>query len=71
MRPPIPSLTGLRFIAAFSVLFAHALPKIFPLPEGSVLLNFYTLLESVSAEGMSLFFVLSGFVIHYNYSGTH
>ena len=24
--------------------------------------------ESVSAEGMSLFFVLSGFVIHYNYS---
>ena len=68
MRKPIPSLTGLRFIAAFSVLFAHALPKIFPWPEGYALLNFYPMLEAVSGEGMSLFFVLSGFVIHYNYS---
>jgi peptidoglycan/LPS O-acetylase OafA/YrhL len=68
MRKPIPSLTGLRFIAAFSVLFAHALPKIFPWPEGHAVPNVYTMLEAASAEGMSLFFVLSGFVIHYNYS---
>jgi peptidoglycan/LPS O-acetylase OafA/YrhL len=70
MRKPIPSLTGLRFIAAFSVLFAHALPKmIFPWPEGEVAPDIYTMLHATSAEGMSLFFVLSGFVIHYNYSG--
>jgi peptidoglycan/LPS O-acetylase OafA/YrhL len=68
MRKPIPSLTGLRFIAAFSVLFAHALPKIFPWPEGHAVPNIYSMLEAVAGEGMSLFFVLSGFVIHYNYS---
>jgi peptidoglycan/LPS O-acetylase OafA/YrhL len=68
MRKPIPSLTGLRFIAAFSVLLAHALPKIFPWPEEEVAPDIYNVLHAASAEGMSLFFVLSGFVIHYNYS---
>ena len=68
MRESIPSLTGLRFIAAFSVLIAHALPKIIPLPEGHSGPLIYTLLGSASAEGMTLFFVLSGFVIHYNYA---
>jgi peptidoglycan/LPS O-acetylase OafA/YrhL len=64
----IPSLTGLRFIAAFCVLVAHALPKIIPLPNGQEPSLLYAFLGQISAEGMSLFFVLSGFVIHYNYS---
>lgn len=68
MRESIPSLTGLRFVAAFCVVIAHALPKIIPLPQGDSPSALYLILCSVSAEGMTLFFVLSGFVIHYNYS---
>src|SRR5215813_10473765 len=68
MRPGIPALTGLRFAAAGAVVVAHALPKIIPLAENQPAPALYTLLGSLSAEGMTLFFVLSGFVIHYNYS---
>jgi peptidoglycan/LPS O-acetylase OafA/YrhL len=53
MQKPIPALTGLRFAAAFSVLFAHALSDIFPWPKGAALPNLYTMLEDVSGEGMS------------------
>jgi peptidoglycan/LPS O-acetylase OafA/YrhL len=67
MRESVPSLTGLRFVAALCVLVAHALPKIVPLPEGHEAPVLYALLGSIAGEGMSLFFVLSGFVIHYNY----
>ena len=67
MRKPIPSLTGFAVYRRIQC-FAHALPKIFPLPEGIAVPNTYAMLESVAGEGMSLFFVLSGFVIHYNYS---
>ena len=63
----VPGLTGLRFLAAFSVLFAHAV---------AVLLQGHDYPGSVaywctqaSGFGMTLFFVLSGFVIHYNYAG--
>jgi peptidoglycan/LPS O-acetylase OafA/YrhL len=65
-RPDILALTGLRFIAAFSVLGAHGL--------GWTLINYETpagaiyWLKQASAFGMTLFFVLSGFVIHYNYA---
>ena len=56
--PEIPALTGLRGVAAYSVLFAHAL-------------NFADLnalpLTNLAYFSMSLFFTLSGFVIHYNY----
>jgi peptidoglycan/LPS O-acetylase OafA/YrhL len=56
MKARIPSLTGLRFWAAALVAVSHLAAPYF----------------SVDADwaawlGMSLFFVLSGFVIHYNY----
>ncbi len=59
----IAPLTGLRFIAALLVCISHMSTHL--LTESAPL---YELLSRVSAEGMSLFFVLSGFVIHYNYS---
>jgi peptidoglycan/LPS O-acetylase OafA/YrhL len=61
----LPPLTGLRFVAAFSVVLGHGVSTILPLEEtpwGAV----YWLRQS-SGFGMTLFFVLSGFVIHYNY----
>ena len=68
MRAGIPALTGLRFVAAGAVFVAHALPKIIPWPQNQAESVIYTLAGSVAGEGMTLFFVLSGFVIHYNYS---
>lgn len=59
----IPSLTGLRFIAAFLVISAHTIHAF--IPKTSFL---YVFISRLSGEGMTLFFVLSGFVIHYNYS---
>jgi peptidoglycan/LPS O-acetylase OafA/YrhL len=62
-RQDIPSLTGLRGVAACSVLFGHAVNNVF---------SYEPVLWPFSARfdyfGMSLFFVLSGFVIHYNYA---
>jgi peptidoglycan/LPS O-acetylase OafA/YrhL len=64
-REDLPALTGLRFLAAFSVLIGHS---------ATFILNFETKdydavywLRQASGFGMTLFFVLSGFVIHYNY----
>jgi peptidoglycan/LPS O-acetylase OafA/YrhL len=64
-RATIPSLTGLRFAAAFAVLISHAMPRILNLETTPLALD---LLQQTAAEGMTLFFVLSGFVIYYNYS---
>jgi peptidoglycan/LPS O-acetylase OafA/YrhL len=66
LRPDVPALTGLRFLAAFSVLLAHGLSATVANnepPTGVVLW-----LMQASGFGMTLFFVLSGFVIHYNYA---
>lgn len=63
MRDEVPSLTGLRFVAAFCVAFAHSnvvLMRIENLPS-------LRWLDVPAGFGMTLFFVLSGFVIHYNY----
>lgn len=61
-RAPIIVLTGLRGLAAYIVLFGHAFDygtrgAAHPYVVGPVYF------------GMALFFVLSGFVIYYNYSG--
>jgi peptidoglycan/LPS O-acetylase OafA/YrhL len=65
-RPDIPALTGLRFYAAFFVLIAHgcaALLADHETPYGAIYW-----IRQASGLGMTLFFVLSGFVIHYNYA---
>jgi|SRR5579864_455650 len=62
----LPPLTGLRFFAAFLILTGHGAAmtlKLNPSPQ-PVLGVAGCFLE----VGMQLFFVLSGFVIHYNYA---
>jgi peptidoglycan/LPS O-acetylase OafA/YrhL len=67
MRQHIPALTGIRFFAAFTVVIAHGLLAIATFRQEPALLF---QLKSLSALGMSIFFVLSGFVIHYTYSAS-
>jgi peptidoglycan/LPS O-acetylase OafA/YrhL len=64
-RPQIPALTGMRFVAAFFVLFGHSTDWIAQFTGDGNQIKAYFLFPAVS--GMTLFFVLSGFVIHYNY----
>jgi peptidoglycan/LPS O-acetylase OafA/YrhL len=59
--PEIPALTGLRFVAAATIVLAH-----FAIGSGAVL---FGLPHAISAVGMPLFFTLSGFIIHYVYAG--
>lgn len=59
---PIPSLTGLRTIAALAVLLFHY----------SQLVDLPPVIELFARDGhagVGLFFVLSGFVLAYNYAG--
>jgi peptidoglycan/LPS O-acetylase OafA/YrhL len=60
----IRALTGLRFIAAISVVIAHATDQILRYDPPDLISQW---LPRISGFGMTLFFVLSGFVIHYNY----
>jgi len=60
--PEIPALTGLRFIAAATVVFAH-------FGEGSGFAPF-GLRSPISVIGMPLFFTLSGFIVHYVYAAS-
>jgi peptidoglycan/LPS O-acetylase OafA/YrhL len=62
-RRDIPSLTGLRGVAACSVLFGHAVNIAFFYEPRALPFS-----EPFGHFGMALFFVLSGFVIHYNYA---
>jgi len=67
LRSPInlPVLTGLRCVAALSVLFGHAVQVSFPASDYGGL-NF--LGERLAFYAMSIFFVLSGCVLTLNYS---
>jgi len=60
----LPALTGLRFIAAFCILFMHTTVWCSPFRDSNV---FHEVASIIGIYGMPLFFVLSGFVIHYNY----
>lgn len=62
-RPEIPALTGLRFVAAFLVVLAHT-DHFFAALQPAWLDYAWRIGANL---GMSTFFVLSGFVIHYNY----
>jgi peptidoglycan/LPS O-acetylase OafA/YrhL len=64
LQEKLSSLTGLRFVAAITVVQSHMLGWMMKLPPNP-LLNFAS---ALSGFGMTLFFVLSGFVIHMNYS---
>jgi len=62
-QPQIPALTGLRFFAAAFILVEHAATWLAQFTNSDVNKYFAVL----GVYGMPLFFVLSGFVIHYNY----
>jgi peptidoglycan/LPS O-acetylase OafA/YrhL len=61
-RPKLDALTGLRYLAALSVLVAHMAHNL-P-PE----LKVKAYLSELWSLGMPLFFTLSGFLMAYNYS---
>src|ERR1700676_4219565 len=62
----LPPLTGLRFLAAFFILVGHGTPMMLKLtPNPPLVINVTNCFLEVGSE---FFFVLSGFVIHYNYA---
>ncbi|AXE25308.1 acyltransferase [Streptomyces globosus] len=65
-RPPLPSLTGLRFVAAALVFFFHAslvFISMNPFADEDVADGFRWLFSKAGWMGVSFFFVLSGFVL--------
>ncbi|HEX4507609.1 MAG TPA: acyltransferase family protein [Alphaproteobacteria bacterium] len=60
----IPVLTGIRFIAALTVVLAHGVILLRMMGPEIPLLYW---IRTTAGFAMTLFFVLSGFVIHYNY----
>jgi peptidoglycan/LPS O-acetylase OafA/YrhL len=61
----LKALHGLRFLAAFCILFSHACSWLANFKDTQTVFRYG---EFFTVYGMPLFFVLSGFVIHYNYS---
>jgi peptidoglycan/LPS O-acetylase OafA/YrhL len=61
-RPPLRALTGLRFVAALQVLLYHVYA-----PGSAGAPGWVRALVGSGYVGVGLFFVLSGFVLAYNY----
>jgi peptidoglycan/LPS O-acetylase OafA/YrhL len=61
-RPALQALTGLRFVAALAVVLFHVLPELTPSADGPL-----ERLGRFGYLGVSLFFVLSGFILTYTY----
>jgi peptidoglycan/LPS O-acetylase OafA/YrhL len=70
VHPHIASLDGLRFIAAGTVLFSHGYFYILLSQQNSGITAYNAPFVALANIGMTLFFVLSGFVIHYNYGSS-
>jgi peptidoglycan/LPS O-acetylase OafA/YrhL len=66
----VAALDGLRFIAALCVLIAHGYEYVIVQGSTDTPGLLARVIESLAVPGMTLFFVLSGFVIHLNYSRT-
>lgn len=63
-RPQLAALTSLRFWAAFYVLAFHYAGTFFNVPAKSGIV-------SLGYTGVTFFFMLSGFILAYNYSLTN
>src|SRR5262245_59038488 len=60
----LPQLDGIRFVAACCVLFAHSA---FGITTDTAPYGVVHFIHMTAGLGLSVFFVLSGFVIHLNY----
>ena len=64
------ALDGLRFIAASCVLIAHGFFYLVLEQDERLISPYNAPLLGLATIGMTLFFTLSGFVIHYNYAAS-
>ena len=62
-KPALPALTGIRFYAALLVYLSHV-----PIIPGGEHLAGDRLIFNAGVVGVSFFFVLSGFILTYNYA---
>jgi peptidoglycan/LPS O-acetylase OafA/YrhL len=69
-RMHLGPLDGLRFIAASCVLIAHGYFYLVLEQDEHLISPYNAPLLGLSTIGMTLFFSLSGFVIHYNYAAS-
>ncbi|MFE3025170.1 acyltransferase family protein, partial [Nocardia tengchongensis] len=69
-RPPLPSLTGARWWAAFAVFLLHALVflPVYPFQKSEMFRNIHAWVPmQLGAAGVTFFFVLSGFIIYWSF----
>ncbi|WP_084535374.1 acyltransferase family protein [Nocardia yamanashiensis] len=69
-RPPLPSLTGARWWAAFVVFVLHALVflPVYPFQKSELFRHIHQVLPmQFGAAGVTFFFVLSGFIIYWSF----